>query len=522
MTRPDEGLLIECTPGGRNGSATLTVRLAGDVLAVETLNLAKPKARAAFIASLCEGRQGIDPKAVDAELLRLAADLASRPEAKPVDASQLGEIDVSSIVRPERFIRPEVSGLTVPTMADLAGKPVGRWLTYLGWADGRRQCRPLPDALELPDQAKVWIHPQPSEPAANTLPGCWSADSRRAWVDGTRAPNPASLFQWVCELVAHFLDVPSEHAPGTVSTLAVWILLTYVYQVWDAVPYLYVGGALGSGKTRVFEILARLVFRPLSSSNMTGAALFRTLHNQGGTLLLDEAERLRQTQDAEVVALVSMLLAGYKRGGTATRLEAVGDTFKTVAFDVFGPKALACIAGLPPALASRCIPIYMFRAPPGSEKPKRRIDAVPAGWQQLRDDLCELALEHGPAWLTLPGMVEVCPKMSGRDFELWQPLLSLAWWLESHGARGLLELMQSHAMTVIEAGKDDATPDQDETLLKLLADLVSVPPRPRSSTRPAWPSPRGSNDGRPAAWPNTSNATAWPPTRVAAARSTGR
>jgi hypothetical protein len=478
MDNKNDGLKIDYVPSGRNGTATLTVRLADQVLAVESLNLAKPKARAEFIASLCKDRPGIDPKLVDAELLRLAADLAGRADATPLDASHLGEIDVSSIVRPERFIRPEVSGLTVPTMADLAGKPVGRWLTYLRWADGRRQCRPLPDALELADRVKVWIHPQPSDPAANTLPGCWSAVSRRAWLDSNAAPDPASVFHRVCELMAHFIDVPGEHAPGTVSTLALWVQLTYVYQVWDAVPYLYVGGALGSGKTRVFEILARLVFRPLSSSNMTGAALFRTLHNQGGTLLLDEAERLRQTQDAEVVALVSMLLAGYKRGGTATRLEAVGDTFKTVAFDVYGPKALACIAGLPPALASRCIPIYMFRAPPGSEKPKRRIDTAPAGWQRLRDDLCVLALEHGPTWLSLPGMVDVCPKMSGRDFELWQPLLSLAWWLESHGARGLLALMQAHAMTVIEAGKDDATPDQDESLLKLLADAVRSGDRP--------------------------------------------
>ena len=74
-------------------------------------------------------------------------------------------------------------------------------------------------------------------------------------------------------------------------------MLTYCYPAWDAVPYLFVGGPLGSGKSRLFEVLGRLVFRPLSSSNMTGAALFRTLHSQGGCLLLDEAERLRNMQD---------------------------------------------------------------------------------------------------------------------------------------------------------------------------------------------------------------------------------
>ena len=233
---------------------------------------------------------------------------------------------------------------------------------------------------------------------------------------------------------------------------------------------MYVGGPLGSGKSRVFEILARLVFRPLGSSNMSGPALFRTLHAQGGTLLLDEAERLKQTQAPEVQEILSMLLAGYKRGGQATRLEPVGDTFKTVSFDVYGPKALACVAGLPPALASRAISLTMFRAAPGSEKPRRRIDADPTGWQRLRDELHALTLEHGPTWLELPKRVEVCPTMSGRDFELWQPLLALASWVESHGARGLLALVQRHALETIDAGKDDQVSDTDETLLRILAE----------------------------------------------------
>jgi hypothetical protein len=167
-----------------------------------------------------------------------------------------------------------------------------------------------------------------------------------------------------------------------------------------------------------------------------------------------------------------MLLAGYKKGGTATRLETVGDTFKTISFDVFGPKALACIAGLPPALASRAIPVTMFRSPPGSEKPRRRIDADPAGWERLRDELHALALEHGPTWLDLPSRSDVCPAMSGRDYELWQPLLAIGSWIESHGARGLLKLLQEHALATIDAGRDDTTPDADESLLRILADEI--------------------------------------------------
>ena len=53
---------------------------------------------------------------------------------------------------------------------------------------------------------------------------------------------------------------------------------------------------------------------------------------------------------------------------------------------------------------------------------------------------------------------------------MWQPLLAMASWIEAHGAKGLLGLLQEHALATIDAGKDDATPDHDETLLRILAE----------------------------------------------------
>lgn len=470
---PNARLTLTCKPSeGKDTEVTLTAEWDGALLAVDTLDVAKARQRAEFIKRVCDGRDYIDQGALDSTLLAIASMMSGRERGPATYGGEPVEIDVSQIVRPERFIVPEVSGLAVPTRVIDDGRPAGRWLLYLRWADGRRECRPMGATVDLPDGKKLWIHPQPTEPSATMQPG-WSGEARNAWLGGASSPDPADLFKRVCEHIAYFIDLPRDHAPGVTSTLALWAMLTHVFQPWPAVPYLYVGGPLGSGKSRVFEILARLVFRPLASSSMTAPALFRTLHNQGGTLLLDEAERLRQSQNPDVGEILCMLLAGYKRGGQATRLEPIGDKgFKTICFDVFGPKGLACIAGLPPALASRCIPVTMFRAAPGSEKPRRRIDADPAGWQTLRDDLHALALEHGPTWLELPKRVDVCPTMSGRDFELWQPLLALASWVESCGARGLLGLMQEHALATIDAAKDDQTPDADEILLRILADEI--------------------------------------------------
>ena len=341
-------LTLDLAPCGRNGTATVTARLGPEVLLVDKLDLARSKAREAFAAKLCEGRPGLDQAAVLELLLREAARFAERPEPEPTGPA--AEVDASRIIRPERIITPEVSGFSIPTMTAAGDKVLGRWEAYLRWADGRREKRPLGTALEMPDGGRLFVHPQPGEPTPSTKLG-WTAAGRKKWLDGEPAPDAGDVFQRLCRAIDYYLDLPGKSAAGTAPTLALWTILSYGYHAWPAVPYLYLGGPLGSGKSRVFEILSRLCFRPLATSNLTAASLFRSLHAFGGTLLLDEAERLKKGQDPDVGEILSMLLAGYKRGGSALRLEPIGDSgFKTVSFDVFSPKALACIAGLPPAL----------------------------------------------------------------------------------------------------------------------------------------------------------------------------
>lgn len=487
MSDATPAITLSYSPPPRGGRGTLTARLGDDVF-TDRIDIADARHRQRMQSALAERWSAISDngsgESLAAELDRLAADEAERRNGRDKPAPAIGgELDLSRIVRSERFITAEVSGVAIPALQPIGGRVAGRWSLALQWADGKRGLRDYALTLDLPDGGRLYLHPEPMEPTPATVTALcgWSAIGRQAWLDGAPPPNPADVFKRVSGRIAHFIDLPDDQAPGITATLALWIMFTYAWPAWPAVPYLYVGGPAGSGKSCVFEVLSRLAFRPLGSSSMTGPALFRTLHGRGGTLLLDEAERLRNASDPAVGELLSMLLAGYKRGGQATRLEPVGDSFKPMNFDVYGPKALACIAGLPPALASRCIHLTMFRAAPDSPKPRRRIDAEPHVWQAIRDDLHALALSNGPTWLDLAGRDDVCPAMSGRDYELWQPLLALALWIERDGTAGLLKLVQNHAQRTIEANRDDQTPDTDEVLLRTLADLLRAGQQPTPS-----------------------------------------
>lgn len=179
-------LKIESEPAGGNGRVILTARLGNELLLTDKVDIYLASGRDRFAKALCTDRPGIQRPDVDKELLAIAASMQA--QARRELAGDERELDLRRIVRPERFICPEVSGLTVAVPMLRDGKPAGRWRVYLRWADGRREAMDLPRWLVLPDGARLWFHPVPGEPGIQQVPA-WAEADRRAWLDGAPAPG---------------------------------------------------------------------------------------------------------------------------------------------------------------------------------------------------------------------------------------------------------------------------------------------------------------------------------------------
>jgi len=108
----------------------------------------------------------------------------------------------------------------------------------------------------------------------------------------------------------------------------------------------------------------------------------------------------------------------------------------------------------------------MQRARKSSCKPK--IDLLSTNWQELRDELHVVILEHGDDWIEAARNRTVALNLNGRDFEIWQPILAIARKLELGGVAGLVDMLTNLAIKKTMETVESKVAEEDELLLVAL------------------------------------------------------
>lgn len=140
--------------------------------------------------------------------------------------------------------------------------------------------------------------------------------------------------------VVAYLHRYVDLSPDFEDVAASYVLLTWVYDAFNEVPYLRVRGDYGSGKTRFLLVVGSVCYKPFFASGAsTVSPIFHTLDAFRGTLILDEADFRFSDEKAE---LVKVLNNGNVRGIPVLRTEmTLRQEFNPRAFLVFGPKVVA-------------------------------------------------------------------------------------------------------------------------------------------------------------------------------------
>jgi hypothetical protein len=134
-----------------------------------------------------------------------------------------------------------------------------------------------------------------------------------------------------------------------------YVLLSWIYDGFNELPYLRLRGDPGCGKTRFLLTVGALCYKPIFASGAsTVSPLFRILDAFRGTLIVDEGDFRLSDERAEIVKILNN---GNAKGFPVLRTEVSNKKeFNPTAYKVFGPKLIATRGFFEDrALESRCL-----------------------------------------------------------------------------------------------------------------------------------------------------------------------
>ena len=225
----------------------------------------------------------------------------------------------------------------------------------------------------------------------------------------------AELMLELCRVIqAHVIaDKP------TIVAAALWSIHTWCMDVLTVSPLAHITAPeKRCGKTVLLTAMSELVCRPLHASNISSAALFRSMEMWQPTLLIDEADAfLRDNEEAR-----GLINCGLYRK-TAFVIRTVGDDHIPTQFSTWGAKVVCGIGKLADTIEDRSIPLRMRRKVTGESVANIR-QSDPEIWKRVQARIARWADDNRYA------IADARPApalgLNDRAQDCWEPLLAIA------------------------------------------------------------------------------------------------
>lgn len=276
------------------------------------------------------------------------------------------------------------------------------------------------------------------------------------------APEPwhehvdgAVLLDEMVAQIERYVMLPREAA----TAIALWIIHCHGFELFPITPrLLIVSPTPRCGKTRLIEILERLVPKALRADNISAASLFRVVEKSQPVVLIDEADSfLKDSEDHR-----NIVNSGHARGGAVVRL--VGEDFEPRRFSTFAPVVLASIGGLASTIMDRSIVIIMRRRLAKETVDRFRGDRA-GHLNELARKVARFVADHEYALSDAdPDMPEA---LHDRACDNWRPLLAIA----DHAGGDWPQKARAAAQTLSTQGAEQ---DEQSPAVMLLADVKHI------------------------------------------------
>lgn len=221
----------------------------------------------------------------------------------------------------------------------------------------------------------------------------WMWSDIERWLAGNYPVRPLqAVIEDLQQLISSQIWLPNKE---DYLILALVVVVTYVQNVFDAVPFVLATGAAGTGKSQLGEVMAKVAANGTVVGDTSAATIARILDETRGFLMLDDVEKIKNRVDSGNVQMddfLQILKVSYKK---ATAIKTVTET-KTMTvkrLNFYGVKFMTNTQGIEDILGTRTITIHTRRAPPGEFEPAdidfEKMDALKPELHSWAMDNCE-------------------------------------------------------------------------------------------------------------------------------------
>lgn len=278
------------------------------------------------------------------------------------------------------------------------------------------------------------------------------------------------------EMVAAIRDYLARYvdlSPAFMDIVPYYVLLSWVYDAFNELPYLRVRGDYGTGKTRALITIGSICYKPFFASGAsTVSPIFHILDGFRGTLVLDEADFRFSEMTGD---LTKVLNNGSVNGLPVLRtMTNRHRELNPQAFRVFGPKILAMRESFADrALESRFFTEETGRRPPPPHIPIHTPNVLTVEARELRNRLLAWRLSNRCA--IAPQTFERLPGGNPRLDQMAVALLSL---VDDEATRGRII---AHLTGEAERGREEKRETDEGRMVAALVEAFEGAARPSVS-----------------------------------------
>lgn len=278
-------------------------------------------------------------------------------------------------------------------------------------------------------------------------------DALEPW---TEPVDGAQLMQELRDMFRRYLVLPD----GAEIVLPLWALHTYSVESFYYSPRLCIYSPVPRcGKTQLLQLLEMTTYRPLNTSGITAAGIFRIIESLHPTLLIDEAD-CYLNGDATIRSVIN---AGYKKGGKIIRNTDTKNGYIPTPFDCYSAMAIAGIGPRDTTIMDRSIIIVMNRRKTTDTIEKLRPGALLPHTERLRRMCLRFMNDNTSA---ISEIIPDMPKfLNDRASDIWEPLFAIA----QHISPELVADLTSAASKL-----NPVTDDSEDIGIQLLYDIQQI------------------------------------------------